>query len=217
MKSLTSLGVSLLLIVATLLNSGCAATKDGRKTQAQGAAIGAVGGAILGGLIGVATGSTENAVRFAAIGAVAGGAGGFAYGTAVAKRKARYARAEQWLNVEIALARQARGRAIAYNGSLKRRIAALEARGGAARTARNKAGMRAVKAEIAQIQKEASVQSRNDETTGTEVKQVLGDAKARGAANYSAYQSEARSFDQAQAERGQLSGRLASLNNSLDR
>lgn len=217
MKPLRSLAVSLLLIVATICNSGCANTADGRKTQGQGAGIGAVGGAVIGALIGVASGDRRNIGTYAAAGAVAGGVAGFAYGTMVAKRKARYARAEQWLDQEIALAHRANTRAYAYNSSLKSRIASLQARANSARTARNKSGARAVKSEIAQLQKAASQQARSETQTESDVKAVLGDKEARSADNYSSYQREANAFHKAKAERGELLGRLASLDNSLDR
>jgi len=217
MKSLSSLAVSLFLIVVTVSNTGCANTRDGRKTQAQGTAIGVAGGALLGALVGAASGNTRNIAAFAAGGAVVGGAAGFAYGTAVAKRKARYARAEQWLDQEITLAHRANSRAYAYNSSLKSRLANLQRRATAARTARNKSGARAVQSEIAQLQKAAVQQARTETQTESDVKEVLGDAKARSANNYASYQREANAFHQAKAERGELLGRLASLDNSLDR
>jgi len=214
MKPHSSLAVSLLLVVATLFNTGCAETRDGRKTQAQGTAIGAAGGAILGALVGVASGNRRNVGGYAAAGAVAGGAAGFAYGTVVAKRKARYARAEQWLDQEIALARRANNRAYAYNSSLKSRLANLQARAKAARTAGNRA---AVKSEIAQLQRGAAQQARSEAQTETDVKAVLGDSQARSANNYGSYQKEANAFHKAKSERGELLDRLASLDNSLDR
>lgn len=217
MKPLFSLSVSLLLILATVFNAGCANTADGRKTQAQGTGLGMLGGAALGALAGLATGNRSNVATFAAAGAVVGGAAGFAYGTAVAKRKARYARAEQWLDQEIVLARKANSRAYAYNSTLKSRIAALQARAAAAQRARNKSQARAVKAEIAQLQKAAAGQAQTEAQTEKDVKEVTGDAKARSASNYSAYQKEANAFRSAKSERGQLLGRLASLDNSLDR
>lgn len=217
MKPLSSLAVSLLLIVATVCNSGCANTRDGRKTQAQGAGIGAVGGALLGALVGAASGDRRNIGAYAAAGAVAGGTAGFIYGTAVAKRKARYARAEQWLDQEIVIARRANHRAYAYNASLKSRLASLQRRAAAARTARNKSGARAVQGEIAQLQKAAAQQARTETQTESDVKAVLGDKEARAADNYSSYQREANAFHKARAERGELLGRLASLDNSLDR
>lgn len=209
--------ICLLLIAALLFQTGCATTADGRKTQAQGTAIGAVGGAILGGLLGAATGNRDNIARFAIAGAAAGGAAGFAYGTAVAKRKAQYVKAEDWLDAEIGLARQANKRAYAYNTSLRRRVAALETRIAAARRAGNRTALRTAKAEITQIRNEATRQGNSEAQTARDAKVVLGDAKARTAANYSAFRTEANNLDKAQAERGQLLGRLATLNNSLDR
>lgn len=217
MKRIVALALTVLLPLSSIFYAGCAQSADGRKTQAQGTAIGAVGGAILGGLLGAATGNRSNIARFAAVGAAAGGAAGFAYGTAVAKRKAQYARAEAWLDSEIALARQANGRAYAYNRSLRSRIASLEARARAARAAGNRSQLNAIKGEIAQVQKDAAnVQVQEDQSLN-EQKEVLNDAQARSAANYGAYQREANSFSQARSERGQLLGRLASLDNSIDR
>lgn len=217
MKRFATLSVSVLLVTAMFFQSGCASTADGRTTQAQGTAIGAIGGALLGAALGAATGNTRNIAAFAAGGAVAGGTAGFIYGTAVAKRKAKYARAELWLDQEIALARQANGRAYAYNASLKKRIATLDARIRVARSSGDKGALRTAKAEIRQIQNQAGEQSKSEAQAASDVKEVLADPQAKSAANYSSYRSEANSFNQARAERGQLLGRLASLDNSLDR
>lgn len=217
MKQFASAAVSLLLVAATIFNAGCASTADGRTTQAQGTAIGAVGGAVLGGLIGAATGNRDNIARYAAAGAVAGGVAGFVYGTGVAKRKARYQRAEQWLDQEIAMARNANRRAYAYNSSLRKRIAALESRAATARRSGDKSAIRAVKGDLAKVRQEASQQTQQDKVAVSEVKQVLADSEARSASNYGAYKDEAAAFQRTSSDRGQLMDRLASLDNSLDR
>ena len=69
MNRTPSIIVSLLLVIALGFNAGCATTKDGRKTQAQGTAIGVVGGALLGAALGLATGNRNNIARFAIAGA----------------------------------------------------------------------------------------------------------------------------------------------------
>lgn len=217
MKGITSTAVSFLLIIATLFESGCATTPDGRTTQIQGTAIGAIGGALLGAALGAATGNRDNISRFALAGAAAGGVAGYAYGTAVAKRKARYARAEDWLNQEIVLARQANHHAYVYNGTLRQRVASLSRQVAAAKAAHNRTALHSLKSQIAQISNEAKAEDQKQAGATQDQKVILGDAQARRASNFSSYQKEANSFNQAKAERGQLVGRLASLDNSLDR
>jgi len=200
-KPLLNSFVSLSLLVAlpssSLLLTGCANTADGRTTQAQGAGIGALGGAALGYLV--------------------GGAAGFAYGSNVAKRKAKYAKTEQWLDEEILIARQANNSAYAYNRALKGRIAALEKRIQVARAAKNRQMLASLKSEISKISEETQRFDTNQKHTAMEFKEVMRDAGAHSATNFRSFENEAAAFDDATAERGRLSGRLASLRDSIDR
>jgi uncharacterized membrane protein len=119
------------VVLATLL-SGCvttenavrsdppapAGTDDQTATKVQGTVLGAV----MGGLIGAATGDTKGAL----IGATVGAGLGYVAGSEVAKRKAQYVREEDFLDAEIAQARELNSEAIAYNATLRRQIAALD-------------------------------------------------------------------------------------------
>ena len=189
--------------------SGCADTADGRKTQGQGTA----GGAALGALTGFLTsgGSWQGAVT----GAVAGGTAGYVYGTNVAARKKKYATAEAWLNQEIALANQANARAIAYNQSLKRRLAAIEGRVGAAKAANNQGELRKLKAEVASIQGDAQKQAASESGYEKDQAQVLGDATAKGSSNYAQYRKASQAWNSAKAERTQLVGQAAKVGASI--
>ncbi len=214
MNKVVSAAVSALLCLSIVFTPGCANTRDGRATQAGGTAIGAVAGAVLGGLLGAATGNRNNIGRYAAIGAGAGAVAGFAYGTRVANRKAKYAKAELWLNEEIALAKQSHSRAYAYNTTLKNRIATLEARSRAARTA---SARRSIQKEAAIIRNQVATQNRAESQTIDDQKAVSSYQDARTANNYGTYQREVNSFNQARAERGRMLERLASLDQSVDR
>ncbi len=209
LNSFVSLSLLVALPSSSLLLSGCANTSDGRTTQAQGAGIGALGGAALGYLVGGQKG--------AAVGALVGGAAGFAYGSNVAKRKAKYAKTEQWLDQEIALAHQANASAYAYNRTLKGRIAALEQKIQMARAAKNRQMLASLKSEISQISQETQRFDMSQKQSAMDVKDVLKDAGAHSATNFHSFEKEAAAFDEAAAERGRLSGRLASLRDSIDR
>jgi len=109
---------SLLVISSvTLLMTGCAQQQmtDSERTRTEGTLVGAAGGAALGALIGDRQG--------ALIGAALGGAAGYAYGSHVAEEKAKYARAEDWLDASIARAERINRHARAYNNRLRKKIA----------------------------------------------------------------------------------------------
>lgn len=215
MTPLSRASVSLVLVVTMLFQAGCAETRDGRKTQAQGTAIGAVGGALLGVAIGAATGNRDNIGRYAVAGAAAGGAAGFAYGTVVARRKAKYARAEDWLDQEIALAHSANNRAHAYNRSLRQRVSTLDRQIANARASKNRQELARLKTQVSQTRQAAARQNLAEEKAAEDQQYVLSDSKARGADNYSEYKREASGFREAKAERGEIMGRLSNLDNSL--
>lgn len=205
----TTWALCIALPAVSILTTGCANTADGRRTQAEGTGIGALAGGALGYMVGGGRG--------AAIGALVGGGIGMAYGTSVANRKAKYARAEQWLEQETLIARQANAKAYAYNKSLRNRIASLEQRVKAARMSGNKVMLSSLKSEISHITRETNQFNSQQVQAAEDVKQVMGDAQARAAGNFGSFQKEADAFNEATAERGRLIGRLASLRDSIDR
>lgn len=204
--------VSAALVIA--FGAGCAATPDGRLTQAQGTGIGALIGAGTGALIGAAAGGRNGVATGAIIGAVAGGGIGFAYGTHVARRKAEYASREAWLDACIAQAHRVNSNAYAYSRSLESRIARLEARARAARAAKNRSEARAVKQEVAQLKVQAREQS------GTVSKEIGDQQQAvqegRGARNYGGLKSEVHTLQETRGTLGRQINRLAGLENQLD-
>lgn len=119
-----------LMLVMSLLFSSCATTKDGRVTQAQGTGGGAVLGALLGAALGAATGDYNSIAKYAAIGAAAGAVAGFAYGTNVAKKKASYAKQEDFLDFAIAQADKDNQVAVKKNQQLLAEVEKLESQYG---------------------------------------------------------------------------------------
>ncbi len=146
-----------LAAAASLLLSSCADTQDGRVTQAQGAGTGAAAGAIFGALLGAATGNYSSIGQAALIGAGVGAVGGFVYGTEVAKKKASYAKQEDFLNYAIAQAEQSNAEAVASNQKLLAEVSSLEGRYHAC-AATDKKGLAKVdkdaKVQLAAIQKQ---------------------------------------------------------------
>jgi uncharacterized protein YcfJ len=101
------------------LSSGDATSADADTTRAQGAGV----GALVGGLLGYAiTGDAKGAL----IGAAVGGGTGYIVGNEVAKRKQKYASEEDFLDAEIASAREYNATARSYNRQLRNDIAQLE-------------------------------------------------------------------------------------------
>jgi len=110
-----------IVTVALLLSlglAGCANMSDTDRTRVEGSAVGAA----LGGLIGALVGDTEGAV----IGALAGAGVGLIAGNEIAKRKARYASEEDFLEGEIASLQQMNQTARTYQGELARAIERLD-------------------------------------------------------------------------------------------
>jgi hypothetical protein len=105
-----------LALCGSILFSSCAATGDGRRTQAEGAGAGAAIGLIAGHLFGV----DPTAL------AVVGGLAGFAYGTNVAKKKASYAKQEDFLDYAVAQAQQTNQQAVSKNQTLLAEVESLE-------------------------------------------------------------------------------------------
>jgi hypothetical protein len=200
--------------LALVLLAGCAATPDGRKTQAQGAGIGAVLGGIAGGALGYAVGGRDGLARGALIGAGAGGVAGFAYGTHVAKKKAAYASREAWLDACIAQAHEVNSDAYAYSHSLEKRIARLEARARAARVAKNKAEVRAIKSEAASLRSEA--RSKNVVVEKEISSQQQAVSEGRGASNYTELKTEVNTLQRTKGTLSRQIDRLAGVENQLD-
>jgi len=122
----TSKLIAVALVSLSLLAS-CASTpqtEDGTRTRQEATAAGAVVGGLLGALIG----GDEDRVLGAAVGAAVGGAAGYAVGNEVAKRKAKYANEERFLDAEIANAAEYNRRVAAYNADMSDQLAALERR-----------------------------------------------------------------------------------------
>jgi hypothetical protein len=201
--------VSLITLIAFF--TGCAETQEGRTTQAQGTALGAVGGAALGALLGYAAGGTQGAAQGAIAGGLVGGSLGFAYGTHVAKEKAKYANAEMWLNACIADAKKANNRAYAYNSSLTKKIASLEARSKNAIASHDKAAIGQIRSEIAGLKKQATNEQQQVNNYIAAQKNVTGDKDARSSSNYANYKSELVGLNKSDAGISRNLSRLASL------
>ncbi|HEX8296000.1 MAG TPA: hypothetical protein VF593_06840 [Chthoniobacteraceae bacterium] len=201
-------------VMVVVFGLGCAATPDGRKTQAQGTAIGAVLGALAGGAIGYATGGRDGIARGAVVGGAAGGVAGFAYGTHVARMKAKYASREAWLDDCIASARRVNSNAYAYSRTLEGRIAQLQTRTRRVAASGNKSQARALKREIAALKVEANGKSSEVQKEVTAQQGAL--SEGRGADNHSGLSKEVNSLQQTKGTLGRQVNRLAGLENQLD-
>jgi len=163
------------LSIVTLLCAQCAATDDGRLTQAQGTAIGSAGGALLGAAIGGRQG--------ALIGAAIGGAGGFAFGSHVANKKAQYKSTEEWLDACIAEAESKRKAAVAYNKRLSNELARLQREVNVAKAEGDKRKLASLKRQISRernaAQKEAASFSKEAELHRGAIKEAGGTGGSR--------------------------------------
>ena len=99
--------------------TGSSSTSDTNRTRAEGA----IGGAVIGGLLGLAIGGDS---KGALIGAALGTGVGLIVGNEIAKRKQQYASEEDFLDAEIASAKEYNATAVAYNNKLRRDIAQLD-------------------------------------------------------------------------------------------
>ena len=121
----------LMTVVLGLGLSGCASTpsngkqpepvSDETRTKTEGAAV----GALVGGLLGVAFGGDHRA-EAAFIGAALGAGTGYIVGNEIAKRKKEYATEEEFLDGEIASAREFNQTAEKYNLSLEQDVERLD-------------------------------------------------------------------------------------------
>ena len=209
-----SVSISGVLILAML--AGCAETEEGRTTQAQGTGIGALLGAAVGAGIGAAAGGGRGAATGAIAGALIGGTAGFAYGTHVANQKAKYARAEDWLNACIASARGYRRHAYAVNQKISSRLAALEKRSKAAVASRDKAAVTQIRTEIAGLKQQASAESKTLDTEVAAQNNALQDSSARSSSKYGELKESVGSLKETRAELGQTTSRLAALENQTN-
>ena len=186
------------------------------KLKLKVSALGAVGGAALGALLGYATGGASGAARGAIAGGIAGGALGFAYGTNVATQKAKYANAEVWLDNCIASAKQANKKAYAYNNSLTKKIAALEARSKNAVASHDKAAIGQIRTELAGLKKQAANERQQVNTYIAAQSNVTGDKDARASAKYDAYKSELGELKKTDANMSKNLSRLAALEKQVN-
>jgi hypothetical protein len=209
-----SVFISGLVTVAML--AGCAETQEGRTTQAQGAGLGALVGAALGAGVGAATGGSRGAAVGAATGAAAGGVAGFAYGTHVATQKAKYAKAEDWLNACIASARAERRRAYAVNNKVSARLAKLQQRAKAAVASRDKAAVTQIRTEISTLKQEAKAEVKNVNNEVAAQQNALKDGSARSSSNYGQLKESVGSLEASKAQLGENISRLATLENQIN-
>lgn len=100
-------------------SAASASSDDQTRTRAEGTVF----GALIGGLLGVAIGDSA---KGALIGAAVGAGVGYVVGNEVAKRKAKYASEEDFLDGEIVQVQEFNATAAQYNAQLARKIAALD-------------------------------------------------------------------------------------------
>jgi hypothetical protein len=196
--------------------AGCAETEEGRTTQAQGAGLGALMGAALGAGLGAAAGGGRGAAIGAATGAAIGGAAGFAYGTHVANQKAKYARAEDWLDACIASAKGYRRHAYAVNQKISSRLAALEARSKTAVASHDKAAVTQIRTEIASLKREANSETKTVDNEVAAQQNALQDSSVRSSGKYGELKESVGSLKETRAELGHTVSRLAALENQTN-
>jgi hypothetical protein len=211
MKFIHNLKAGLLAaMVPAVLLSGCT-SDDQFNTRAQGAGAGAVVGAGVGALLGSLSG---DAGRGALIGAAIGTAGGLAVGDHVARKKARYANTEAYLDACIASAQKVNADAYAYNRSLSNRIASLEREIRIAVGSGDRATMRAKKKEVLALQNEAQAQVKVVSEEISVQRQVI--TAESGSSNVGGLRSEVTRLESARATTNSNIERLASLSNQVD-
>jgi hypothetical protein len=194
------------MMVATVL-MGCASqgpqqadgtgsgTDDQTRTKVEGTLL----GALVGGLIGAAAGDSKGAL----IGAAVGAGVGYIAGNEVAKRKASYAREEDFLNAEIAQAEQMNREAKGYNAELRQQIAVLDAESSrvATKYRAGTASRNELLAQRAQVQKQIDASNKVEQTLGKEYEiktAVLKEEKGQRGANDSYVKSLERQVNELQ-------------------
>lgn len=207
MKPFATRSVLVVMMAATLM-TGC---DDGTRTRAEGAGVGAVAGGVLGAIIGNQSG---NAGSGALIGAAIGGLGGLAYGDHVARKKAAYAKTEDYLDACIAQAVAVNQAAYEYNVSVEAKIRRLEKEIAAAKAAGDRTKLKNLKQEVASTSRACENQI---STVSSEIKQQNYAAReAEGASNSGKLETQITKLE---SSRDRLEGnndRLASLSNQID-
>jgi uncharacterized protein YcfJ len=204
----TSLIRSSAAITAAAFLASCANIKDDQtRTRTEGTLAGSLLGAGIGAIIGNQSG---HAGQGALIGAAAGGLAGLAVGDHVARKKAKYASQEAWLDACISHAEQVNRNAVSYNNSLRSKISGLESRLAAAKRSGDKNEVRRVKQAVVALQKETSQQVKTVDNEIQEQKSVISQT---GSGSLSSRVTDLRST------RSSLSSsqeRLADLGNQAD-
>lgn len=199
-------------LAAAVMLTGCAGMDDGTRTRAEGAGAGAIIGAGAGALIGQLAGGRPG--RGAAIGAGIGALGGLAVGDHVARKKARYATEEAWLDACIAHAAQVNQEVRAYNQSLTNQIAQLERDIAAAQAARDARRLRDLQAAVVNLQNQANQQLK---TVDTEIQaQQAAVSEASPGSKTDSLRSQVGGLQSTRSSLNQNIDRLASLNDRID-
>jgi len=110
-----------LAVTATMALGGCASNEpmdDQTRTKVEGSAIGA--------LVGAAIGAAVNGRDGTLVGAAIGGGAGYLIGNEIAKRKAKYASEEDFLDGEIQYVAEYNRNAANYNAKLAAEVKRLE-------------------------------------------------------------------------------------------
>lgn len=195
-------------ITAVAMLASCTNIKnDQTRTRTEGTLAGGLLGAGLGAIIGHQSG---NAAAGALIGAAAGGLAGLAVGDHVARKKARYASQEAWLDACIAHAEKVNADARAYNRSLENKIASLQSRLAAAKASGNKSELKSIKNAIIVEQRSLNTQLK---TVDSEIKEQGSVVNQTGNGTLSGRLTDLRST---RSSLGSSQERLADLGNQID-
>ncbi len=198
------------ILLACFISSCTNIKNDQTRTRVEGGLGGALAGAALGALVGSQSG---NAGRGALIGLAAGTAAGLVYGDHVARKKARYATEEQWLDACIAQARATNRNARAYNARLSGEITRLRVRAAQARASGDRRTLSSTRSAVARLQQESSKQL---QIVNSEI------ASQQSAVNEATYgktaglRSEVSSLQDTRRSMSTNIDRLASLGNEVD-
>ena len=180
---------------------------DQDRTRAEGTLAGGAIGALAGGIIGNQSG---RAFEGALIGAGIGALGGLAVGDHVARKKAKYASQEAWLDACIAQAERVNSNARSYNRSLQSKISNLESRYASAKSSGNKAEMRNIKHAVVALQQESREQTK---VVDSEIKEQSSVVNQTGDSGLSSRVTQLRST---RSSLGSSQERLADLGNQID-
>jgi len=200
-------------ITASAMLASCANIQDDQdRTRAEGA----LGGAVLGGIAGAVIGNQDrhhghgHSWAGAATGAAIGATAGLAYGDYVARKKANYARTEDWLNACIDEAEQTNKRAVAYNDKLSSQIADLKSKIAAAKSRGDTNQLRQLKTSVVKLQ---SLTQKQVKVVDGEIAAQQQPLKETGSAELNSRISDLKST---RSSLNQNEEKLAALNNSID-